>query len=170
MVSALDMDGAGLYALITVFLGKMHRHTDIELVEIHIDDGIAMKINIPPIAGFDAAVIEHGIQLPNPPVRCGGMLLYLTAPFLNALFELPAGREKGVAEGDMCILVGMILMLIATYRDFTAGQGDVDVDGIQAALMLMLVGSFYDNAAAGDFLSVTVQPIGELLNAGLQGR
>ena len=62
------------------------------------------------------------------------MVLYIAAHSTKAVFELPAGRIKSVAQGHINILVSVVVHYDHVTRHV---QGDSDIEAI--ALVLMLV-------------------------------
>lgn len=149
---------------------EMHRHADVEPVERPVHDAVAVEIDVAAIAGLDAPETLHGVEFADAAVRHDFMFLGVAAPALHALFELARGGVEGIAQGDVRILMGVLVVLVAGHGDLAAGQGDVDVHAEQAALMLVLVRRLDDDAAADDLLTVTVEFRGEFVDAGLQGR
>lgn len=62
------------------------------------------------------------------------MVLYIAAHPTNAVFDLPAGRVKSIAQGDIDIFVSVVIHYDHVTRHV---QGDPHIEAI--ALVFMLV-------------------------------
>jgi len=85
------------------------------------------------------------------PTAIGQIVSLDRAAALPAMvYESAAGGIESIANRNVGILVRMVLAGIATDNDLRTGDGEIDVDREQPALLMPLVTTFDNDAAGGN--------------------
>ena len=63
----------------------------------------------------------------------------LVAQAANVFLELAPGRLEGIADGDVDVFVGMVVLGFPGHHDFLAGQRQIDAHMKELALVLVAV-------------------------------
>ena len=87
------------------------------------------------------------------------MGLHVAAHAPDMVFEQPARRIERIANGDIDVLVGMVLRPGMTDEDVLPRHADVDAYIVELALVVMSVGRLDDDLATDD-------PVMEVLELG----
>jgi hypothetical protein len=77
-----------LRAFVAFFLDKADFRADDQLVEIPIDDGVTVKVDLTTVGSFDESAIFAGQELRNSAMALCFVLLYLTAHSALHVFDL----------------------------------------------------------------------------------
>jgi hypothetical protein len=85
------------------------------------------------------------------------------------VFELTARGVEGVAHRDMRILMRMVCAGVPSHDDLASGDGEVDANLEQLALLMPLVPAFDDDPAGGDTIEELIELFGPLADARLDG-
>jgi hypothetical protein len=128
MMLAFNVDRTGLWTLVTGSLGKMDPVPRLQVIEICIEHAIAMKIDFPAIKRLYHAVILFRYQSGNLTMWFGNMLLNIAMKTPVIVFQLTACCIKGIANGDIDVLVGVAIVRLARDHDFLTWQGDIYMD------------------------------------------
>jgi hypothetical protein len=95
-------------------------------------------------------VIGHGVQL------------YRTSALASVVFEPAVGGVESVADRDMRILMRVVRTAVAADDNLGAGNGEIDVDLKDVALLVPPAAGFDDNPAGGDPVEELVELFGAL--------
>jgi hypothetical protein len=88
--------------------------------------------------------------------------LHISAPLADIVFEEPAGGIERVAHRDMGVFMRMMSCRVAPDHDLAAGDGQVDTDMKQIALLMARILEFDSNAAGYDAVEDTIELLGPL--------
>jgi hypothetical protein len=73
------------------------------------------------------------------------------------VFELTARGVEGVADRDMRILMRMVRARVPADDDLASGNGEIDPNLEQLALLMPLVPAFDDDPAGGDTIEELIE-------------
>jgi hypothetical protein len=149
--SSLHFYSAGLGTVISGLLMKTDHGTNGQIIEIHIQDAVAVEINFAIIRCGDCPIILHGEELTDPASGHLLMRLDLALSFAGVFIELTFDGVKGIANGYMNVL--MLFMLgrwFAVDDKLSFRRGNINPGLEQAALLMALGWSLNDNVAADD--------------------
>src|SRR5688572_21870512 len=79
-------------------------------------------------------------------------MLHVPTPALCQALQPTAHGIEGIANGDVHVLVRVVLATTLTHDDLPLRHGDVDADSVGVALLLMVMRRLDHDAAAGDVL------------------
>ena len=164
------MDRARLRSEIAGLLCEPHFGPRRQVLEMPPDDAVTVEVDDAPVVGLDAAEATLGVELADPPVRGARGLLHVEPAPALVILELAAGGPKRIAQRNVGVLVSVIGRVCPTDRYFLTGQRDVDVELVQAPLVLVLGGRLGDDMAPHDLSAELLEPRGELANASLEYR
>ena len=122
---ANDMDRGRLGALITHFFYKSHLHTLVQFIEIRFDNAVSMKVDLSPVGRFDSPVVHLRIHRCDATMGRCFMSFHLAATFACIVLELSARRVESIPNGNIHVLVSMMLIRPAAYDQFTIRRRDI---------------------------------------------
>src|SRR5512141_948712 len=85
----------------------------------------------------------------------------------HIVFQLSCSGIECVADGDIYILMRLILMALTTSYDFFARRSDVDANMVQIALMVMMMPRFHRDLATHNVRMKFLKLAGFFSNSGL---
>jgi hypothetical protein len=158
-----------LWPSVPRFLVEPDRRPGLELVEIGVDHAVAVKIDLATIGRRDAPEVLVANERDDFAVRWSFMELDLAALDAEAILKLAARRIECIADGNVDVLVRVVLGGIAAHDDMPAG--DVDIDGYaeQLSLSMMFVRGIYGYSAADDAIGEFLELRRTLANCGFDG-
>lgn len=118
---------------------------DFELIEAAIRDAVAVEIDFAAVGRRDEAVILLGDQTRDAAVVRDRMQFHVAAPLADIVFEEPASCIEQVAHRDMGIFMRMMSCRVAPDHDLAAGDGQIDTDMKQIALLMARILEFDSN-------------------------
>jgi hypothetical protein len=157
MVLSDHMDSARLRSLISRFLIKTHFVAYLQLVEVRVNDTVAVKVDITAISGLDTPIILIGHQSGNPAMGDRFMGFDVLAAFSGSILQLAAYGIKGVTNGHIDILMGMMLTGFTTGDQLFSRYRDIDAYMIQVTLLVVLMMRLNHDTAAHDLIVKLVE-------------
>ena len=98
------------------------------------------------------------------------MRFYIAPAAPDVVLQLPVQRVESVTDDDIGILMGPFIVVLATDDQLFLRYGQIDAYMEEVALIVMSVGSFYDDTTTHDFFTEFFQLGGFLTNSGLHCR
>jgi len=96
--------------------------------------------------------------------------LHLAALLAREAFQLAPGGIEGVADRHVDIFMGVILVLVATHHHLPGGDGEIDVNLIELAFVVVLVGCLHRYLTRHNVAETMVQLVHFFTDDGLYGR
>jgi hypothetical protein len=149
---------------------EAHFRSDLERIEISVDDAVTMKVNLLSRRGGDKTAIPIRKKPNNPAVVRHPVQFRAAAALASMIFEATTERVEGVANGDVRILVRMVDAPVAADHDFAARHCEVYAHLEHIALLMARVLALHRNVAGGDPIEKVLEFLGTLPNAGLKRR
>ena len=147
-----DHHGARLGSLVAHLLGEAYLRADLELVEISVDDAVAMKIDESPIGRDELAVVHVGEELGDAAMGRHLVTLDLASLTPDEVLQLPPHRVEGVSRRHEDILVGMVGRAGVIDDEIFPGHPDFDGNLVQLALVVMTMRRLDGYAAPHDLV------------------
>ena len=97
------------------------------------------------------------------------MRFYIAPAAPDVVFQLPVQRVEGIAYDHIGIFMGMFIVMLAADDQLFLGYGKIDAHMEEIALIVMSMGSFYDDPTAHDMFTELFQLGGFLPDSGLHG-
>lgn len=150
MVLADDLHAAGLWAFLAHFLAEAHLRADLQLVVVVGDQAVAVEVEFAAVRGGDAAAVTVGVERAH--LAVAGLLVRLDLALLVAgqVLELALHRVEGVADRDVDVGVGVVLVGLAAGDQLVARHLEVDADVEMLALLVVAVQQLDRDPAAHD--------------------
>src|SRR5690606_26827189 len=123
---------------------------DAEVVEVGVDDAVAVKIDRTSFRRRDAAGIALREQHLDRAVRRALAGLYPPASDADPVLELAASCVEGIAHRDVDVLMGVVFGRIPARDDHGTRHADVDEHPVELALALPAMRGLDRHAAADD--------------------
>ena len=82
------------------------------------------------------------------------MLLDFTPLDTSILFELPGSRRKRISEGDINILMFLLVVVIPTDNDMTVRHLNIEANLVEIAVVLMVMLRLDRDPAAGNIVTM----------------
>jgi hypothetical protein len=121
-----------------------------------------VEIDLVAVGAEDKAAILFREEARDFSVVGNHMQLDVSARLASVVFKQSAGRVKSVADRDVDILVRMVRCRIPAYRDFAAGDSQVDANPEQIALNVAGVPAFDDHPAGNYSIEEAIELLGPL--------
>jgi hypothetical protein len=115
-----------------------------------VEHRVPVEVDLLALGRLDEPVALLREELGHPPVRGRIVDLHETAPLAHVVLQLAARGAEGVADREVEVLVLPMPGRIAFHGDLASGNGQVDADVVDLALLRVLVGRLDHDAAAGD--------------------
>jgi hypothetical protein len=128
-----------------------------------------MEIDLAAVTCLDEAVVALGDQVGDSAVDWNFVRLDVAAAVTDMVLELSAHRIEAVADGDVDVLVRVVLRRIALHDDLLARDLEVDADMIEVAVAPS-VGGLDDHPAARDTIVEALELAHALVDLRLDGR
>jgi hypothetical protein len=93
----------------------------------------------------------------------------IASHFSRVILEEAAGRIEGVTDGDVDILVRMVLGARMPDMDVLARNGDAEAYVVELSLPMVAVRSLYDDIAADDAIVKVFELVGHFADARFDG-
>ena len=131
------MNTAGLRTLLAHLLGEPHHRSHLEPLEGPVEQRVGVEVHLTPVGCLDEAV-DLVREVPRDPAGRGVVVLLGHAPRLaHVLLELALRGVEGVANGDVDILVGMVVLRLAIHDDHPPRHRHLDPHVEQATLVVV---------------------------------
>lgn len=85
------------------------------------------------------------------------MILDLAPLDADIFFQLARCCSEGVAESDVKVLMGLLVVVVTAHDDVLVRNADVNSDFVEITLMLMMMFRFNSNTAADDVIAELFQ-------------
>lgn len=99
-----------------------------------------------------------------------GAGFYITPAAPDVVFQLPMQCIESITDDYIGIFMGPFIVVLATDDQLFLRYGQIDAHVEEVALIVMPVGSFYDDTTTHDFFTKFFQLGGFLTNSGLHCR
>jgi hypothetical protein len=107
--------------------------------------------------GIDAPPAKTGVDGRSGDVGRNPVVFYLAALHADILFELARGGGECVAQGDVEVFVGLLVVMVPAYHDMLVRDAHIDSDFVEITLMLMMMFCFDCNSATDDVIAELFQ-------------
>jgi hypothetical protein len=126
-----------------------------------------MEIDELSIRREDLAIVW--VELRDTPVRRRFVFLDMAAPPAHGVLKLPPDRVKGVADGDVHVFMGVMLVGLTGRHELGFGYLEINTHVIQVALVMVLVMRLHHHPAAHDVFINEIELLAALANLGFHG-
>lgn len=109
-----------------------------------------MKVNLTAVLGFNPAELQVPLERDYVPVRRSFAPLDLSAHAPGVIFESTAGCIECVPNGDVGILVRVVLVGGAAYDNVLARNAHIHTNAVKVSLMAAPMGDFDEHATTDD--------------------
>src|SRR5262249_36946091 len=133
------VDGAGLWALVTVFFCIFDFVANMQFVESVVQDAVLVEINLAPIACLEKAVALVGEQLFHARAADAVVAFDLATNLAGVFVQHALRVVERVFDGRVGVLMGCLLRWVATDDQLPVGNADVDAYVVVPAMMMMPV-------------------------------
>jgi len=135
-----------LRAFVAFFLDKTNFRTDGQLVEISIDDGVTVKVDLTTVRSFDEAAVFAGRELRNSTVAFPDVLLYLSAHMALHILDLTHRRVESLPDRELAL--GGIAARLVNYYVMMSGRRDSKINLEEIAMPMAGLRSRHHHMAA----------------------
>jgi nicotinamide-nucleotide amidase len=97
------------------------------------------------------------------------VVFHLPALDANVFLELAFRRVEGVAQGDIDVFMGLLVMVFAADDEVLVGHTQVDADVIEITLVLVVMLGFHCDSATDDVITELLQLGGFFANLRFHG-
>lgn len=150
MVLPNNIHGACLWTLLTLFFREPNFPADFEVVEVRVQNAVAMEIDLPFLGCFDETEAILAIYRHDLTVQRHGMRFHIAPNPALMIFELTRDRLEGITQRDAHVLMRGVLLSITTDDQFPVRNPNIDADVIVPALTLMAMLDFHSDTATDD--------------------
>lgn len=167
MMLANHHDRAGLRPLLPHLHRKPDLGTDFEILKTAVDDAIAMEIDIPSISAKNAAITIFRHECGDPAVWRHPMTFCIAPLAPGKLQQLPVHGIEGITNGDIGILVGLMLVRLQLHDQLLARNGDINIHLVEIPLLMVLMLQRDNDAATHDLIMDLIKGGRPFTNVGL---
>lgn len=164
-----QIHAAGLRALIAGRFHETHLYLCFKIVETRVDETITVKVDFPPVAVRNPAVIVARMDFRDPAVRRRLMSLHFAALLVRLLFQLSANRIECIAYGNVSIFVRMVAIGRSVCHQFTGRRANVDRYLKYVSLVMVFVRSPDGDSATYDIGAIAFEFFDMFADIGFNG-
>src|SRR3990170_2642549 len=137
----------------------------LKLVEVTVNHAVFVEIDLLAVRGLGKPVILK--ELSDLAVSWCGVGLHGSTHPPRMVFQLPTRRVKGIADGDIDILMGVVERSSMPHEHILPRHTEIDTHIIKLAVAMMTMGRFDDDSAAHDSIRKALELSGFLANSSL---
>jgi hypothetical protein len=143
--------------------------TDLQIVKPTVRNAVSMKVDLASIHQLYETEALVAIDAQDAAMGRHLVAFHFAATDSGVIFDLALGRCEGIADGDVDILMGLVLRPFAIDGDLLPGEGDIQSYSKQITLPVMAMILLDDNPAFDDPVEESLQFVYLLTNTSFDG-
>ena|GEM_PF-4523458 len=166
---ALRMDGTRLRTLVALLFRKPDFPANLECIESRTKYTVSVKIDFAAVRRLNETMVLFRHYRRDSAMSRPCLCFHVAPSGSGVIFELPDRSVERIANCNIHVLVRVLIMMLAAYRQFIARCRYVDAYVIEVAFMMMVVFGVHDDATTHNMMVKLIQLFRLLADLRLNG-
>ena len=160
-----DRERARLRTFVTLLLGKAHRGSWRQIIEMLTEDAVAMEVDFAVISSFEEAVALFRENASNVANRRQFVRLHVAPELAKMILDAPPGGIECISDRN-----GQIIGLLPVDRDVCTGHTEIDPHVERASFAVVMNRRFDHHMASSESRVVQLKVVGVFADLRFHGR